>query len=341
MESPAQHRAEPAAKPDAIPAQPTPVAAGRTVRPLVLRTLTHLEAAQAILADALTAPVDAAPQLYAALRCLQAALMPQTPEDPSLALLVAAPPPGVLAQDTARWQAAVAGVVEAARLHPDPHATLPAPPRAQWRWLAGRVRVAARRLGRSLPPGQRTPVLRHPVQTASWAGLAVLVAVLAVLAALPDGVASNRGWHARIYPALEFKGDPVVRRDAELIFFWDEGPAAPTLPEDRWSARWDGCLQVDAAGKYAFNLGSDDGSRMFVDGTKVVENWGSHGMRYKGGEVVLEAGPHHLRVEYYDSIKAASLVLKMGVDGAAVEVLAPGLVTAPQDPDADHPCGEP
>jgi mono/diheme cytochrome c family protein len=63
----------------------------------------------------------------------------------------------------------------------------------------------------------------------------------------------------------------------------------------------DGFLHAPEAGTYGFHLASDDGSRLFVDGRQVVVNDGIHPESERHGEVVLEAGVHPIRIDFFEA----------------------------------------
>ncbi|MFO0687249.1 MAG: NPCBM/NEW2 domain-containing protein [Myxococcota bacterium] len=60
-------------------------------------------------------------------------------------------------------------------------------------------------------------------------------------------------------------------------------------------------LNVTSAGVYEFQLTSDEGSKLFVDGVLVVNNDGEHVAVTVTGSRNLTAGSHTLRVEYFDN----------------------------------------
>lgn len=51
-----------------------------------------------------------------------------------------------------------------------------------------------------------------------------------------------------------------------------------------------GYLNIQTPGKYNFRLTSDDGSRLIVDGTEIIDNGGKHGPQPKDGSVELAEG---------------------------------------------------
>ena len=60
-------------------------------------------------------------------------------------------------------------------------------------------------------------------------------------------------------------------------------------------------LQIDKIGKYSFYLQSDDGSKLYVDGQKVVDNDGGHGVIEKEGSIELTEGRHIMTVEFFNN----------------------------------------
>ena len=71
----------------------------------------------------------------------------------------------------------------------------------------------------------------------------------------------------------------------------------------------DGFLHAPEAGTYRFHLSSDDGSRLFVAGREVVENDGIHPDTERHGEIVLEAGVHPIRIDYFEAAGGEALHL--------------------------------
>ena len=61
----------------------------------------------------------------------------------------------------------------------------------------------------------------------------------------------------------------------------------------------DGTFVVSTPGEYCFELVSDDGSQLWVTGTKVVDNDGLHGPEAKTGCKTLDAGTHAFQVKWF------------------------------------------
>jgi alpha-L-fucosidase len=83
--------------------------------------------------------------------------------------------------------------------------------------------------------------------------------------------------------------------------------------------RFSGYITVLQDDVYIFALTSDDGSRLTIGGTTVVDNDGLHGAREKRGVIALAAGMHPIKVEYFNKTGGASLNLKMAPTGRSLE----------------------
>ncbi|MEM7490117.1 MAG: Hint domain-containing protein, partial [Pseudomonadota bacterium] len=59
-------------------------------------------------------------------------------------------------------------------------------------------------------------------------------------------------------------------------------------------------LTITNGGNYRFDLGSDDGSRLYVDGVEVVENDGLHAFRTENGTVNLSPGQHEIVIIFFE-----------------------------------------
>lgn len=62
---------------------------------------------------------------------------------------------------------------------------------------------------------------------------------------------------------------------------------------------WEGGFTVPRTENYEFFLGSDDGSRLSIDGELEIDNDGVHGMQVKKKKVQLEKGEHRFRVAFF------------------------------------------
>jgi hypothetical protein len=70
--------------------------------------------------------------------------------------------------------------------------------------------------------------------------------------------------------------------------------------EHFFALRFTGKIKIAERGKYNFYLSSDDGSRLFLDGSLVVNNDERHVDQTVCGTIEVEAGTHDLEVQYFE-----------------------------------------
>ncbi|NDV15636.1 hypothetical protein GO009_06315 [Muricauda sp. TY007] len=70
---------------------------------------------------------------------------------------------------------------------------------------------------------------------------------------------------------------------------------------DDFSIRYSGYIQIDTEGSYTFFTSSDDGSKLFIDGTEVVDNDGNHGTQERSGNISLTTGLHDITVLFFEN----------------------------------------
>jgi hypothetical protein len=90
---------------------------------------------------------------------------------------------------------------------------------------------------------------------------------------------------------------------------------------DRFVTEVTGYLNIATAGSHDFRLTSDDGSRLVIDDTEVINNGGLHGPTPKDGTIELAAGYRSLRIEHFDGDFDQRLTLEWrppGADGFSV-----------------------
>ena len=126
----------------------------------------------------------------------------------------------------------------------------------------------------------------------------------------PPGHAGH-GLLGEYFVGTEGKGTPkLVRVDSTVDFHWELEAPGPGLPEDRFSVRWTGTLTPTQSGRYAIALRSDDGSRLYINGKLLVDDWGDHPPTLKTAEIDLVGGKSYdLRLEYFEGILGASVEL--------------------------------
>ena len=71
---------------------------------------------------------------------------------------------------------------------------------------------------------------------------------------------------------------------------------------DNVGAVFEGYVNVPASDLYTFSTTSDDGSKLYVGATLLVNNDGQHGMTEKSSSLIgLKPGTHRVKIEFFDS----------------------------------------
>jgi prepilin-type N-terminal cleavage/methylation domain-containing protein len=111
------------------------------------------------------------------------------------------------------------------------------------------------------------------------------------------------GWMGEYFSNATLTGPATLcRSDANIDFNWGAGSPSSVIPPDRFSARWTRVVDF-AAGTYTFALGSDDGSRLYIDGVLALDRWGVSAYPNPVPTIdrSLPAGSHTIVVEYYEN----------------------------------------
>ena len=115
-------------------------------------------------------------------------------------------------------------------------------------------------------------------------------------------------------PAVMTRAEPRSNSTYALDYNWGKSSPAPgVITPDIFSARWEGVFFFNS-GSYAFNALSDDGVRVYVDGTLVLYGWQDGYQELRSGVYAIGQGQHQVRVEYYERTGDALIRLRWYVD---------------------------
>jgi len=69
---------------------------------------------------------------------------------------------------------------------------------------------------------------------------------------------------------------------------------------DYVAAVLEGYIEIPQDGRYTFSLASDDGSKLYINRRLVIDNDGDHGVITVSNSLLLGAGRHPIRVEWFN-----------------------------------------
>jgi hypothetical protein len=102
-----------------------------------------------------------------------------------------------------------------------------------------------------------------------------------------------------------------------------------------------GNFYIENPGKYRFLLGSDDGSKLYIDNKKVIDNDGVHPIQYEQGSITLKGGIHRIRISYFQGpATALALILGVARPGEDWRIFTTDEFRPPRNP-ADWKYGDP
>ena len=120
-----------------------------------------------------------------------------------------------------------------------------------------------------------------------------------------------RGIRGEYFDNNRLEGEPrLVRTDARVNFGWTLNSPGRGIPFDWYSVRWTGTLIVPATGVRRLGVEGNDGFRLYLDGSLVIDNWKKQSYGTRLATVTLKPGTRHaLRLEYFESTGNARVKL--------------------------------
>ena len=119
-----------------------------------------------------------------------------------------------------------------------------------------------------------------------------------------------------------------VREDSGIWFDWGTGSPGNGLGIDSFSVRWTRSTYF-TGGQYRFNIASDDGVRVFIDGQKVIDRWYGQEAVNISTDVQVSAGFKKIIVEYYEGGGKAKIQFNYQRSNSVNELTAAPTYAAP------------
>lgn len=124
----------------------------------------------------------------------------------------------------------------------------------------------------------------------------------------------------RVDPTFEFEGkgrDPGQLEVEDL--------------DNTFSVRWTGYVEAPVSGEYRLRIRSDDGMRLWIDNTPLVDKWGAMVLETEA-KIMLEAGKRYpLVIEYMDIGGGQQLHIEWEAEGLPRQSIPVGALTVPDE----------
>jgi glucose/arabinose dehydrogenase len=131
-----------------------------------------------------------------------------------------------------------------------------------------------------------------------------------------DNSAGAKGLRGDYYNDMTLSHWVLSRVDPIIDFDWGGGSPDAILPNDGFSVRWTGQVVPTYSEMYTFFTSTDDGARLWVNGTLLLDHWVNQGPTEWSGSIALTAGtPASIVFEYYEN--AGGAVAKLSWSSAS------------------------
>jgi YVTN family beta-propeller protein len=144
--------------------------------------------------------------------------------------------------------------------------------------------------------------------------------------------AVGNGLLGSYFANVSLSGSPVLQRVEVVNFNWGSAAPAANVPADNFSVRWTGRVLAPTTGTYYFRTVSDDGVRLWVNGTRRINNWNNHSSTTNTSKAVTLTGGQYytIKLEYYENTGSAVIQLLWRTPGTSTYVVIPQSQLAPQ-----------
>jgi beta-glucosidase len=136
-----------------------------------------------------------------------------------------------------------------------------------------------------------------------------------------DSGRTVRGLKGEYWDNTRLAGSPrLVRIDRQVDFGWTLNAPGRGIPFDWYSVRWTGAVTIPPGGVRRIGVEGNDGYRLWLDGTLVVDDWQKRSYTTTMADVNLAPGSRHdVRLEFFESTGNAriKLVWDAGVDATS------------------------
>lgn len=138
-------------------------------------------------------------------------------------------------------------------------------------------------------------------------------------------VPSAPGLVGQYFNNTTLSGTAALQRSEAVDFGWGTAAPATGVNADNFSARWTGTITIPTTGSYKLRTVSDDGVRLWVNGTQRINNWTDHGTTNNTTTTLTFTAGQRVPVtlEYYEKTGGAVMRLQWLKPGTSSYVAIP------------------
>jgi beta-glucosidase len=127
-----------------------------------------------------------------------------------------------------------------------------------------------------------------------------------------DKAEKVNGLKAEYFTNMNLEGEPAkVIVDNQINFMWNDKGPFEDFQKDNFSVRWTGYVKPEKSETFTFDVGSDDGIRLYIDDQLVIDDWTDHAYLINSFTKDLKVGQlYKIKLEYYEN--GGGAIVKFG-----------------------------
>ncbi|MET0636107.1 MAG: PA14 domain-containing protein [Chitinophagaceae bacterium] len=130
------------------------------------------------------------------------------------------------------------------------------------------------------------------------------------------------GLPAEYFRTRDLKGVPDLSHDNTINYNWAKNAPYAGFPSDDFSIRWKGRLKAPVSGAYTFTARTDDGVRLWLNDSLVINQWTHHGATDFTTTLNLLANETYtIRMEYFEGKSKAVVQLSWAYPGQVKQII--------------------
>lgn len=122
---------------------------------------------------------------------------------------------------------------------------------------------------------------------------------------------NGNGLFAEYFNNTTLSGAPALTRiDSTVDFTWQHGSPGAGIGSDGFSARWYGEIQPLETETYTFETQTNDGVRLWVDGTLIIDHWVDQAAIWTADVPLNRGEKYSIEMRFYENSGEAQAVLR-------------------------------
>ncbi len=136
------------------------------------------------------------------------------------------------------------------------------------------------------------------------------IIVFLLFANLPHYTNAQSGVVAEYFNDVELKNKVLTRVESKPYLNGYKSSPAPGVNGEYFSARWTTVITAPLSGEFLFLLRGDDGIRLWIDNTLIIDAWRLQEATTHSSSIVLEKGKQYkIKIEYFNAMLHSVLML--------------------------------